>query len=109
MQYYGLIQTCALVTLTLLRLLNSQAQGADAELPEGDHIKGGLGKKMKAISMTMRKKMGKKYARALSEETVSADERWKQIGVWVFFFLSAASAFFGMFHINLSLESISAF
>ncbi|KAB5543280.1 hypothetical protein PHYPO_G00077270 [Pangasianodon hypophthalmus] len=44
-------------------------QGADGESGEGDHIKGGLGKKMKAISMTMRKKMGKKYARALSEET----------------------------------------
>ncbi|KAM9455330.1 SAM domain-containing protein SAMSN-1b [Clarias gariepinus] len=44
-------------------------QGADGESAEGDHIKGGLGKKMKAISMTMRKKMGKKYARVLSEET----------------------------------------
>ncbi|XP_034023856.1 SAM domain-containing protein SAMSN-1a isoform X2 [Thalassophryne amazonica] len=29
----------------------------------------GLGKKMKAISLTMRKKIGKKYAKALSEET----------------------------------------
>ncbi|TSM28218.1 SAM domain-containing protein SAMSN-1 [Bagarius yarrelli] len=44
--------------------------GADGDSAEGDHIKGGLGKKMKAISLTMRKKMGKKYARALSEETV---------------------------------------
>lgn len=44
-------------------------QGADGESAEGDHIKGGLGKKMKAISLTMRKKMGKKYTRVLSEET----------------------------------------
>jgi len=33
---------------------------------------GGLGKKMKNISLTMRKKMGRKYTKALSEETVSA-------------------------------------
>ncbi|XP_027014423.1 SAM domain-containing protein SAMSN-1b [Tachysurus fulvidraco] len=44
-------------------------QAADGDPAEGEHIKGGLGKKMKAISMTMRKKMGKKYTRALSEET----------------------------------------
>ncbi len=33
---------------------------------------GGLGKKMKNISLTMRKKMGRKYTKALSEEMVSA-------------------------------------
>lgn len=34
----------------------------------------GLGKKMKAISLTMRRKMGKKHAKSFSEETVS---HWK--------------------------------
>lgn len=85
--------------------LNSQGQGADGESPEGDHIRGGLGKKMKSISMTMRKKMGKKYARALSEETVSAEDESKCV-VWVFF---CSVCFFGMFRVNLSLESISTF
>ncbi|KAI4874424.1 hypothetical protein NFI96_016315, partial [Prochilodus magdalenae] len=42
--------------------------GADGESPEGEHTKGGIGRKMKAISMTMRKKMGRKYVKALSEE-----------------------------------------
>ncbi|KAL7848312.1 hypothetical protein AOLI_G00230300 [Acnodon oligacanthus] len=42
--------------------------GADGESPEGEHSKGGIGKKMKAISLTMRKKMGRKYVKALSEE-----------------------------------------
>uniref|UniRef100_A0A3B1JTD9 SAM domain, SH3 domain and nuclear localisation signals 1b n=1 Tax=Astyanax mexicanus TaxID=7994 RepID=A0A3B1JTD9_ASTMX len=42
--------------------------GTDGESPEGEHSKGGIGKKMKAISMTMRKKMGRKYVKALSEE-----------------------------------------
>lgn len=32
---------------------------------------GGLGKKMRAISLTMKKKMGKKYIKALSEDTVN--------------------------------------
>lgn len=31
----------------------------------------GLGKKMKAISLTMRRKMAKKHAKSLSEEAVS--------------------------------------
>lgn len=31
----------------------------------------GLGKKMKAISLTMRRKMGKKHVKSFSEETVS--------------------------------------
>lgn len=30
----------------------------------------GLGKKMKAISLTMRRKMGKKHAKSFAEETV---------------------------------------
>ncbi|XP_056593185.1 SAM domain-containing protein SAMSN-1-like [Triplophysa dalaica] len=39
------------------------------ESPEVDSSKtGGLGKKMKTISLTMRKKMGRKYTKALSEE-----------------------------------------
>ncbi|XP_017567406.1 SAM domain-containing protein SAMSN-1b isoform X3 [Pygocentrus nattereri] len=42
--------------------------GADGESPEGEPSKGGIGKKMKAISLTMRKKMGRKYVKALSEE-----------------------------------------
>ncbi|KAK1800756.1 hypothetical protein P4O66_005947 [Electrophorus voltai] len=42
--------------------------GTKGELPEGEPHKGGIGKKMKAISMTMCKKMGKKYVNALSEE-----------------------------------------
>ncbi|XP_036381370.1 SAM domain-containing protein SAMSN-1-like [Megalops cyprinoides] len=36
---------------------------------------GSLGKKMKAISMTMRKKMGRKYVKALSEEMGDSTER----------------------------------
>uniref|UniRef100_A0A8C5S2U0 SLy proteins associated disordered region domain-containing protein n=1 Tax=Laticauda laticaudata TaxID=8630 RepID=A0A8C5S2U0_LATLA len=32
---------------------------------------GSIGKKMRAISLTMKKKMGKKYIRALSEEMVN--------------------------------------
>ncbi|KAL0182968.1 hypothetical protein M9458_022343, partial [Cirrhinus mrigala] len=43
------------------------------EVAEVDPSKsGGLGKKMKNISLTMRKKMGRKYTKALSEEMVSA-------------------------------------
>lgn len=49
------------------------AQPVPSESPEVDSSKtGGLGKKMKTISLTMRKKMGRKYTKALSEETVSA-------------------------------------
>ncbi|XP_055063875.2 SAM domain-containing protein SAMSN-1b isoform X1 [Misgurnus anguillicaudatus] len=41
----------------------------ETESPEVDSSKsGGLGKKMKTISLTMRKKMGRKYTKALSEE-----------------------------------------
>ncbi|XP_062870641.1 SAM domain-containing protein SAMSN-1b [Trichomycterus rosablanca] len=47
----------------------------DVELAEGDHHKGGIGKKMKAISMTMRRKMGRKYAKTLSEEMGEDVER----------------------------------
>lgn len=63
---------------------NFQGQAADGDPAEGEHIKGGLGKKMKAISMTMRKKMGKKYTRALSEETVSAEDQSDWV-FWLFF------------------------
>ncbi|XP_076875353.1 SAM domain-containing protein SAMSN-1b isoform X2 [Brachyhypopomus gauderio] len=42
--------------------------GTKGEPPEGQQHKGGIGKKMKAMSMTMRKKMGRKYVKALSEE-----------------------------------------
>lgn len=46
-------------------------QHVETESPEVDSSKtGGLGKKMKNISLTMRKKMGRKYTKALSEETV---------------------------------------
>ncbi|XP_066507493.1 SAM domain-containing protein SAMSN-1b [Hoplias malabaricus] len=50
-------------------------QVPEAESPEGEHSKLGLGKKMKAISMTMRKKMGRKYVKALSEETGEEQDR----------------------------------
>ncbi|XP_051973749.1 SAM domain-containing protein SAMSN-1b [Xyrauchen texanus] len=41
----------------------------ETESPEVDPGKtGGLGKRMKTISLTMRKKMGRKYTKALSEE-----------------------------------------
>ncbi|XP_051542417.1 uncharacterized protein LOC127434030 [Myxocyprinus asiaticus] len=41
----------------------------ETESPEVDPSKtGGLGKRMKTISLTMRKKMGRKYTKALSEE-----------------------------------------
>lgn len=90
---------------TTLHFLNSQGQGADGESAEGDHIKGGLGKKMKSISMTMRKKMGKKYARAVSEEMVSAEDESSCV-VWFFF---CSVCFFSTFCVNLSLESISNF
>lgn len=49
-------------------------QPGKTELPEVDSSKtGGLGKKMKTISLTMRKKMGRKYTKALSEEAVSSE------------------------------------
>ncbi|XP_030648152.1 SAM domain-containing protein SAMSN-1b [Chanos chanos] len=48
---------------------NGANSSADGEVNEGDQNKaGGLGKRVKAISMTMRKRMGRKYAKALSEE-----------------------------------------
>ena len=45
----------------------------EGEIPD-QHKSAGLGKKMKAISLTMRRKMGKKHAKTFSEETVS---HWK--------------------------------
>lgn len=42
----------------------------DCESPD-PHKSTGLGKKMKEISLTMRRKMGKKHAKSFSEETVS--------------------------------------
>lgn len=72
----------------------SCGQAADGESPEGEHSRGGLGKKMKAISMTMRKKMGRKYAKALSEEAVSADASEDESDSVFFLGVFAASAFF---------------
>lgn len=48
-------------------------QSAEGEqVNSGDQTRsGGIGKKMKAISLTMRKRMGRQYAKALSEEMVS--------------------------------------
>ncbi|XP_072515479.1 SAM domain-containing protein SAMSN-1b [Salminus brasiliensis] len=54
---------------------HEETLGADGESPEGEHSKGGIGKKMKAISLTMRKKMGRKYVKALSEEAGEDLER----------------------------------
>lgn len=45
----------------------------EVEIPD-QHKSAGLGKKMKAISLTMRRKMGKKHAKTFSEEAVS---HWK--------------------------------
>ncbi|XP_053729463.1 SAM domain-containing protein SAMSN-1a isoform X1 [Synchiropus splendidus] len=46
-----------------------------AEAPDSldPHKSAGLGKKMKAISLTMRRKMGKKHSKSLSEETMGDD------------------------------------
>uniref|UniRef100_A0A8C7WYJ7 SLy proteins associated disordered region domain-containing protein n=1 Tax=Oryzias sinensis TaxID=183150 RepID=A0A8C7WYJ7_9TELE len=41
----------------------------DCESPD-PHRSTGLGKKMKEISLTMRRKMGKKHVKSLSEETI---------------------------------------
>uniref|UniRef100_A0A672P2F0 SAM domain, SH3 domain and nuclear localisation signals 1b n=1 Tax=Sinocyclocheilus grahami TaxID=75366 RepID=A0A672P2F0_SINGR len=50
-----------------------KVESLPVEAAEVDPSKsGGLGKKMKNISLTMRKKMGRKYTKALSEEMVSA-------------------------------------
>ena len=48
-------------------------QSAEGEqVDSGDQTRsGGIGKKMKAISLTMMKRMGRNYAKALSEEMVS--------------------------------------
>ncbi|KAI5624500.1 SAM domain-containing protein SAMSN-1 [Silurus asotus] len=78
----GLINCSMLLRISQSNSEYHMKQGADGESPEVDHIKGGLGKKMKAISMTMRKKMGKKYVKELSEEMgegVDGDQEAKQV------------------------------
>ncbi|XP_067289255.1 SAM domain-containing protein SAMSN-1b isoform X2 [Pseudorasbora parva] len=52
-----------------------KGESLPVEAPEVDPNKsGGLGKKMKNISLTMRKKMGRKYTKALSEEMGEENE-----------------------------------
>ncbi|XP_050977720.1 SAM domain-containing protein SAMSN-1b isoform X2 [Labeo rohita] len=52
-----------------------KAESLPVEVAEVDPSKsGGLGKKMKNISLTMRKKMGRKYTKALSEEMGEENE-----------------------------------
>nr|XP_009303836.1 SAM domain-containing protein SAMSN-1 isoform X2 [Danio rerio] len=52
-----------------------KVESLPVESPEVDPSKsGGLSKKMKNISLTMRKKMGRKYTKALSEETGEENE-----------------------------------
>ncbi|KAK7120792.1 hypothetical protein R3I94_020697 [Phoxinus phoxinus] len=52
-----------------------KGESLPVEAAEVDPSKsGGLGKKMKNISLTMRKKMGRKYTKALSEETGEDNE-----------------------------------
>lgn len=52
-----------------LTRLSLQQPSEEGESPDPKSV--GLGKKMKAISLTMRRKMGKKHAKSFSEETVS--------------------------------------
>ncbi|KAL0994369.1 hypothetical protein UPYG_G00121250 [Umbra pygmaea] len=56
---------------------NGKALSANEDQDDsGDQTRsGGLGKKMKNISMTMRKKIGRNYAKALSEEIADETER----------------------------------
>lgn len=54
------------------------AQGSEECESSDPNKSAGLGKKMKAISLTMRKRMGKKHIKSLSEETVS-DMRYTQL------------------------------
>lgn len=75
---------CGSLLWGFLCFLNLQAPVAEGNLAEGDHTKGGLGKKMKAISLTMRKKMGKKYTRALSEEMVRVEDQSQCVFVCFF-------------------------
>lgn len=61
-------ELCGLnLTWFLFRVLQlrDEAASPDPNKPAG------LSKKMKEISLTMRRKMGKKHAKSLSEETVS--------------------------------------
>ncbi|KAM9539014.1 LOW QUALITY PROTEIN: SAM domain-containing protein SAMSN-1-like [Salvelinus alpinus] len=56
---------------------NGDSSSAEGEqVDSGDQTRsGGIGKKMKAISLTMMKRMGRNYAKALSEEMVDGTER----------------------------------
>ncbi|XP_035636245.1 SAM domain-containing protein SAMSN-1b isoform X2 [Oncorhynchus keta] len=55
---------------------NGGALSAEGEQVNSDQTRsGGIGKKMKAISLTMRKRMGRQYAKALSEEMCDETER----------------------------------
>ncbi|XP_071023737.1 SAM domain-containing protein SAMSN-1b isoform X2 [Oncorhynchus clarkii lewisi] len=55
---------------------NGSALSAEGEQVNSDQTRsGGIGKKMKAISLTMRKRMGRQYAKALSEEMCDETER----------------------------------
>uniref|UniRef100_A0A8D0AXJ6 SLy proteins associated disordered region domain-containing protein n=1 Tax=Salvator merianae TaxID=96440 RepID=A0A8D0AXJ6_SALMN len=54
------------------QLLEGDAVSDGGEMGQNKTNNGGsFGKKMRAISMTMKKKMGKKYIKALSEEMVN--------------------------------------
>ncbi|XP_029526895.1 SAM domain-containing protein SAMSN-1b isoform X1 [Oncorhynchus nerka] len=54
----------------------SESTSAEGEQVNSDQTRsGGIGKKMKAISLTMRKRMGRQYAKALSEEMCDETER----------------------------------
>ncbi|XP_031752472.1 SAM domain-containing protein SAMSN-1 isoform X3 [Xenopus tropicalis] len=54
----------------------SLCEGGATECDKASHNAGSLTKKMKAISLTMRKKMGKKYIQALSEDTQDDTEEY---------------------------------
>ncbi|XP_041947987.1 SAM domain-containing protein SAMSN-1b isoform X2 [Alosa sapidissima] len=56
-------------SVTHLEMTDSTSSAEPAETPDVDQARQGtIGQKMKAISMTMRKRMGRKYIKALSEE-----------------------------------------
>lgn len=60
--------TCAVLNNMLL---SSLLQITEEDNGLDSNKSAGLGKKMKAISLTMRKRLGKKHAKSLSEEMVS--------------------------------------
>ncbi|XP_015197224.2 SAM and SH3 domain-containing protein 1 [Lepisosteus oculatus] len=53
----------------------TEGEAAAESCDQNQNKTGSLGKKMRAISMTMRKKMGKKYVKALSEEMGDGADR----------------------------------